>query len=220
MRRTFARALAAGLLLSCHAAPVFSAAPPRSTVSLSGALQDGAEWQATVPPNWNGTLLVWSHGYSRTRPKPEDAPSAHREALLAAGYALAGSTYAQGGWAIDSAVPDQIATVAAFTKRHGKPRRVIAWGMSMGGLITVALAERRDTPVDGGLALCGSIGGAVGMMNMALDGAYSFRTLVAPDAGIELTGIADDMRMPSVSPGRLPWRRPARRGGRGSRLRP
>jgi pimeloyl-ACP methyl ester carboxylesterase len=31
------------------------------------------------------------------------------------------------------------------------------------------------------------------MMNMALDGAYAFRTLVAPDAGIRVVGIDDDM---------------------------
>jgi hypothetical protein len=30
------------------------------------------------------------------------------------------------------------------------------------------------------------------MMNMALDGAFTFRALVAPDAGIELVGVRDD----------------------------
>jgi hypothetical protein len=34
--------------------------------------------------------------------------------------------------------------------------------------------------------------GAVGMMNMALDGAFAFRALVAPDAGIQLVGVQDD----------------------------
>ena len=41
--------------------------------------------------------------------------------------------------------------------------------------------------------MCRSIGGALGMMNMALDGAFAFRTLAAPDAGLELVGIGDDM---------------------------
>jgi pimeloyl-ACP methyl ester carboxylesterase len=40
--------------------------------------------------------------------------------------------------------------------------------------------------------MCASIGGAVGMMNMALDGAYAFRNLVAPDAGIRLVDVDDD----------------------------
>lgn len=170
-----------------------SLAAPPATEPAPAILPGGAEWTATVPDNWNGTLLVWSHGYTRERGKAEDAPVAHRAALLAAGYAIAGSSYAEGGWAVQSAIPDQIETIAAFTRQYGKPKRVVTWGMSMGALISVALAERPRSHTDGTLALCGSIGGAVGMMNMALDGAYAFRTLVAPDAGIALTGISDDM---------------------------
>ena len=185
MKRLAALALAFALSTS----PIAAAVPPGSS---TGALPDGARWAATVPANWNGTLLLWSHGYARTMPEAEDAPARHRDALLAAGYALAGSTYATAGWALDSAVPDQLATIAAFRARYGAPKRTIAWGMSMGGLVTTAIAEQVPRRVDGALALCGSIGGAVGMMNMALDGAYAFRTLVAPDAGIRLTRVDDD----------------------------
>ncbi len=161
--------------------------------SETGALADGATWRATVPPNWNGTLLLWSHGYARTKPVAEDAPAAAREALLAAGYALAGSSYSEGGWALATAVPDQEATIAAFTERFSRPKRTIAWGYSMGALVTVALAERPRRLIDGALPMCGSIGGAVGMMNMALDGAYAFRTLLAPDSAIRLTGVDNDL---------------------------
>jgi pimeloyl-ACP methyl ester carboxylesterase len=158
-----------------------------------GQLPDGALWRATIPANWNGTLLLWSHGYSQVRgSSPEDGPAGHRDKLLAAGYALVGSTYADGGWALESAVPDQLGTLTAFERKFGKPKRVIAWGMSMGALVTTAIVERAPRRVDGGLALCGSIGGAIGMMNMALDGAYAFRTLVAPDAGIRLVRTGDD----------------------------
>jgi pimeloyl-ACP methyl ester carboxylesterase len=158
-----------------------------------GELPDGALWRATIPSNWNGTLLLWSHGYSPVRGlAAEDGPAAHREKLLTAGYALAGSTYADGGWALESAVPDQLDTLAAFERKRGKPKRVIAWGMSMGALVTTAIAEQSPRRIDGGLALCGSIGGAIGMMNMALDGAYAFRTLVAPDVGIRLVRTGDD----------------------------
>ncbi|HVI99875.1 MAG TPA: alpha/beta hydrolase [Sphingomonas sp.] len=169
------------------------AAPAEAPVRTGqGALADGALWKATVPANWNGTLLLWSHGYARTMPDAADAPDRYRAELLAAGYALAGSTYATPGWAVESAVPDQLATLDAFRARYGAPKRVIAWGNSMGGLVTTAIAEHDPRRVDGALALCGSIGGAVGMMNMALDGAYAFRTLIAPDAGIRLTRIDDD----------------------------
>ncbi|WP_066659766.1 hypothetical protein, partial [Sphingomonas sp. CCH9-H8] len=90
------------------------------------------------------------------------------------------------------AVPAQRATIAAFAAKHGKPKRVIAWGSSMGGLVSTALAETRGSGIDGAAPMCASIGGALGMMNMALDGAYAFRTLVAPGAGIRVTGIDDD----------------------------
>ena len=163
-----------------------AAAAEPTVATLSG----GARWAAEVPANWNGTLLLWSRGYSPAPGDPQIAARDMRETLLDAGYALAGSDYGAGGWALAEAVPAQRATVAAFAARHGKPRRVIGWGSSMGGLVTSALAEERRPAIDAALALCASIGGAVGMMNMALDGAFAFRTLVAPEA--ELVRIGDD----------------------------
>ncbi len=155
-------------------------------------LPGGAVWAADMPAQWNGTLLLWSRGYSPRVGHPESAPAEMKAELLAAGYALAGSDYGSGGWALEQAIPSQAATVEAFAARYGKPKRVIAWGNSMGGLVTTALAEQSAPKVDGGIAMCASIGGTLGMMNMALDGAAAFRTLVAPDAGIELNGISDD----------------------------
>jgi pimeloyl-ACP methyl ester carboxylesterase len=155
-------------------------------------LPGGAEWAAEMPAQWNGTLLLWSRGYSSRAGRPETAPAEAKAALLAQGYALAASNYGSGGWALEQAIPAQLATLRAFTARYGQPKRTIAWGASMGGLVTTALAERQPANIDGGIAVCSSIAGSLGMMNMALDGAMAFRTLVAPDAGIALTGISDD----------------------------
>lgn len=163
------------------------------TAAAPAPLPSGARWESEVPANWNGTLLLWSRGYSPKAGVPEVAPPPVKQALLSAGYALAGSDYGAGGWALEEAVPAQRATIAAFTARHGRPKRVIAWGFSMGGLVTTALAEQRPAAVDGAVALCASIGGAVGMMNMALDGAFAFRTLVAPTAAIRVVDTGDDM---------------------------
>jgi pimeloyl-ACP methyl ester carboxylesterase len=155
-------------------------------------LPGGARWSAEVPANWNGTLLLYSRGYSPSAGNPDPAPKQHRQALLDAGYAIAGSDYGSGGWALEQAVPAQRATIAAFAAKHGKPNRVIAWGSSMGGLVSTALAEAKGSGIDGAAPMCASIGGSLGMMNMALDGAYAFRTLIAPDSGIRVTGIDDD----------------------------
>ncbi|MGF7146805.1 pimeloyl-ACP methyl ester carboxylesterase [Sphingomonas zeicaulis] len=171
---------------------MLAAVPAGAGADNGGVLPGGAHWDAAVPANWNGTLLLYSRGYSANLGAPEAAPKLHRQALLDAGYAIAGSDYGASGWALEQAVPAQQATAAAFAARHGKPKRVIAWGSSMGGLVTTALAERRGSGIDGGVAMCASIGGALGMMNMALDGAYAFRTLIAPDADIRVVDIDDD----------------------------
>jgi pimeloyl-ACP methyl ester carboxylesterase len=149
-------------------------------------------WSAHRPEQWNGTLLVHSRGWSPAAGRPGLAPGQVADALLAQGYALAASNYGAGGWALAEAVPAQEATIAAFARRYGKPKRVIGIGYSMGGLVTTALAERARPKIDGGISFCSSMGGALGMMNTGLDGAFVFRTLVAPDAGIQVVGIAND----------------------------
>jgi len=186
-------AITLALLSSVCAAQ--SPPPPEnaSVLASTGTLPGGALWAADVPRNWNGVLLLWSRGYSPRAGVPEPAPREYRQALLDLGYGLAASNYGAEGWALVEAVPAQRGTVAAFTAVFGKPRRVIGWGASMGGLVSTALAEERRPVIQGALPLCSSMGGAVGMMNMALDGAFAFRTLIAPDAGIELTGVSDDM---------------------------
>jgi pimeloyl-ACP methyl ester carboxylesterase len=160
--------------------------------SASGKLKSGAQWAAEMPARWNGTLLVWGRGYSAKLGAPEVAPANARQVLLDKGYALLASDYGAAGWSLAEAVPAQRRAIAAFAQAYGKPKRVIAWGNSMGGLVTTALAEEKAPVIDGAIAFCPSIGGAVGMMNMALDGAFAFRTLAAPDAGLLLTGIKDD----------------------------
>ncbi|MXO58441.1 alpha/beta hydrolase [Altererythrobacter salegens] len=172
---------------SCAPAPLIDRAP-----TSEAALPGGAEWSAIVPAGWNGILLLHSRGYSASAGSPEPAPRQYQEKLLAQGYALAASNYGAGGWALAEAVPAQEATIAAFAKRYGKPKEVIAYGFSMGGLVTTALAEKPTPSIDGAISFCGSIGGSIGMMNMGLDGAFTFKTLLAPTSAIELVGVADD----------------------------
>jgi len=187
------RTLTLSVALAAVLAPTVSVAQQSAERAVDAKmLAGGARWAVAMPVRWNGVLLLYSRGYSPTAGAPEVAPETVRQILLDSGYALAASDYGSGGWAIEEAVPAQRATIAAFAAAHGKPKRVIAWGHSMGGLVTTALAEQSDPPIDGALPMCASIGGGVGMMNMALDGAYAFRTLVAPDAGIQLVNVDDD----------------------------
>jgi putative CocE/NonD family hydrolase len=161
--------------------------------SFHGQLPSGAAWLAQVPEKWNGTLLLFSHGYSPIAREPELAPPSLQEPLLARGYALAASAYSGTGWALEEAVPDQLAVLDAFAMRFGKPRRTIAWGASMGGLVSVALAEKYPQRIDAALPSCGSIAGSLAMMNEALDGAFAFKVLLAADSEIRLVRVDDDL---------------------------
>jgi dienelactone hydrolase len=186
-----ALALVAGGVTTAGAA---SAAPAHVPAHVEGTLPGGAAYVVDVPARWNGTLLLYSHGYVPSgAPNPaRNAPSdGTREALLAAGYALAGSSYASTGWALEDAVPDQLATLEAFAGRFGRARRTIAWGTSMGGMITTALAERHGNRFAGALAMCGLEQGGVANWNNTLDPLFAIRTLLAPDADVPLVRIPD-----------------------------
>lgn len=179
--------LNAGLL---PAGPVQAA--PRAGTSIEGRLADGALWRARVPPRWNGTLLLFSHGYSPRVMRPALAPPGVESWLLLHGYALLASSYSKPGWALAEAVPDQLAALEVFRARFGKPKRTIAWGESMGGLVTVDLAETHPRRFAAALPECGSLAGSLGMMNEAFDGAFAFKTLLAPGSGIRLVDTGND----------------------------
>ncbi len=167
-----------------------AAAQAPAAQHVEAALPGGNTWISDVPAAWNGTVLLYSHGFAPGPANPpHDRPRAGGDELLARGYALLGSSYSQTGWALAQAVPDQIAALDAFVARFGRPRRVIAWGDSMGGLVTAALVERYPGRIDGALPMCASVSGVVGMENEALDGAWTLKTLVDPAAPLRIVGI-------------------------------
>ena len=89
---------------------------------ITGTLADGATYVIDVPATWNGTLLLYSHGYvapGSSNPAEDVGDPLTGAYLLAGGYALAGSSYASTGWAVQQAVPDQIATLGVFQSDVG-----------------------------------------------------------------------------------------------------
>ena len=164
----------------------------------TGALPDGATYLIEVPAHWNGTLFLYSHGYvppGNPNPAQDAAMSdpATRFFLLSSGFALAGSSYATTGWAIQQALPDQIAVLDIFTKNVGAPKRTIAWGHSLGGMITAGLIQRYPERFDAALPMCGVLSGGVATWNTALDSAFAFKTLLAPGSGLEVVNIANPL---------------------------
>jgi pimeloyl-ACP methyl ester carboxylesterase len=140
---------------------------------ITGTFPDGATYVIDVPAKWNKKLLLYSHGYAAPgSPNPAydygDPYTAYF--LFAEGYALAGSSYSTTGWAVHEAIPDQIAVLDVFQSVVGTPTETIAWGHSLGGMITAGLVQQYPNRFSGALPMCGVVAGGVGLWNEALDG--------------------------------------------------
>jgi pimeloyl-ACP methyl ester carboxylesterase len=149
---------------------------------ITGTLADGATYVIDVPPLWNGTLLLYSHGYvtpGSPNPAEDVGDPITGGFMLAAGYALAGSSYATTGWAVQQAIPDQISTLDAFESAVGTPLKTIAWGHSLGGMITAGLVQEYPDRFNAALPMCGVLAGGVGIWNGSLDAAFAFNLLLA-----------------------------------------
>jgi pimeloyl-ACP methyl ester carboxylesterase len=167
---------------------VVSPASAAEDVVLDGQLGPGALYRLVRPANWNGTLLLYSHGYN---PGPVNPPvnspdPATAEALLARGYALAGSSYSRPGWVADTAAQDGLDTLQAVTGIIGRPRRAIALGSSFGGMVTGQLAERGGRVLDGAVATCGLMGGGIDLHNYQLDGSHAIAQLLLAGEQVKL----------------------------------
>ena len=191
--------LIAALAAGCSAGS--SDGPPRADatalpftgcdqVACSGTLR-GAHYEIRLPTTWNGTLLLYSHGYRSAQPAPpafdpvETTPqvAATDEVaarLLAQGYALAGSAYRTNGWAVADGVAAGQELYDFFASRVGLPARTYVWGDSLGGLITETLAERHPAWLTGAAPMCGVLAGANLNLDLALDITYAVRTLIDP----------------------------------------
>ncbi|KFU81940.1 alpha/beta hydrolase [Amycolatopsis lurida] len=164
---------------------------------------EGARYLVLVPENWNGTLMLWSHGmYSLAYPEPErialTSQPTTESYLLEQGYALAASQYRTvRGWSIEEALTDQIRLHDWFSRTVGPPRRTIAAGESIGAITATLLAERNPRRFAGLMTFCGNLAGGAAHWNSGLDLGYALNTLL--DARLDLVRIAD----PAANAGRF-----------------
>src|ERR1035441_4899792 len=187
-----AAVLAAGIGLSAAPAPAVAPARPQAgpvpVTTLTGTFQDGATYKIEVPAGWShGTLFLYSHGYvtpGSANPATDVGDPVTGAWLLGHGYALAGSSYASTGWAIQQALSDQIRTLNLFDSKVGEPARTIAWGHSLGGIITAGLIQTFPGRFSAALPMCGVLSGGVATWNTALDAEFAFQQLVDPSVQV------------------------------------
>jgi alpha-beta hydrolase superfamily lysophospholipase len=184
--------LAMQLLVGCtsqgHLAPPVAEVAPQlrdcpaelaaGTRCLGGQDSAGAFYLIAIPKDWAGVLVLHAHG------GPElGAPKAERVSedlkrwsiMVKAGYAWAGSSFAQGGVAVSAAAADTERLRQIFVAHVAKPKVTILHGQSWGAGVAAKAAERYAAPgslapaYDGVLLSNGVLGGGTRSYDFRLD---------------------------------------------------
>ena len=156
--------------VAANAAPACDGKSPIQ--SCVGATSDGAPYAMQVPANFNGTVALYSHGYRynvdipsaipliggyKVTNTPEPVPGGNADVakyLFSQGVAIVGSGFARQGWNPDSAIKTNVELIDTFKKQFPKTTKVVAWGSSLGGVITQGLAEKYPNLVSAVAPMC------------------------------------------------------------------
>jgi hypothetical protein len=175
MTRYLPTVIAGVAVLTLGISSLKGAVPQPGPIDFSGQL-NGAPVRIVVPAVWNGTLLVFQRAYQEKADFPGEVENRTpflsssrtlRDALLAQGYALAGS--ARTGWSVEEGISDNVAIVSHFKSTIAQPDFVIGWGECLGGVITLENAERNGGAFDGFLAICTPSSGTPRLVDHGLD---------------------------------------------------
>jgi pimeloyl-ACP methyl ester carboxylesterase len=170
--RTLLACLATALIAASCAdhPPTAPFDPAGATLQAEGAVQTvtgstgpGSMYAFHVPAQWNGSLVLYVHGFrdadSPVDLRDQDGLVALREALNDRGYAVAYSSFSENGWAVRDGVQRTHQLNGLFAARFGRPVRTYLVGHSLGSLITLNLVERFPAHYAGALPICGILGG-------------------------------------------------------------
>ena len=125
---------------------------PAATTCYRGRSDEGAFYWIAIPADWNGTLVVHSHGGPRSQAPEQDDPVADLQRFsvtLREGYSWAGSTYRRGGYGVRMAAEDTDLLRQIFWTRFGRPQHTLLHGQSWGGNVAAKAAELYAINTDG-----------------------------------------------------------------------
>lgn len=191
-----------------------NAAPQCATVayvtSCAGAGADGAPYMMIAAANFNGTVLLWSHGvrpaidipatlapvgpYTKTNAAvpgplvPSDMSVVNK--LVAAGYGVAGSGFSRQGINTAEALAANKELIATFKEKFPTTKTVIAWGESLGAMHSQMLAEKNPELVDGVILGCPAANPQDALMTYFGDALWGFKALFDPT--IKVGGYSTD----------------------------
>lgn len=118
----------------------------------------GAGFRIEVPYNWNGSLVLWAHGFRGTGLELTVDNHPLRVFLIANGYAWAASSYSKNDYEPAQGAKDTHALTKLFKGEFGRPTRTYITGASMGGHVTGIVAEQWPDSYDGAMPICGVLG--------------------------------------------------------------
>ena len=121
-------------------------------------VHNGAGYRVEVPENWNGSLVMWAHGYRGTGLELTVDNHPLRSFLVANGYAWAASSYSRNAYDPAQGAKDTHALTQLFSGLVGRPDRTYITGASMGGHVTGIVAEQWPMTYDGAMPICGVLG--------------------------------------------------------------
>lgn len=119
---------------------------------------NGAPFRIDVPANWNGSLVLYCHGYGGPTKYDDKQPlAATQKVFTDMGYALAQSAYSARGWAVKEALGDTEALRQYFVRKYGKAKHTFVTGHSMGGITTLGVIETFPAQFDAAMPICGPL---------------------------------------------------------------
>ena len=118
---------------------------------------EGSKILVIAPKKWNKNLLILAHGH-RDAKEELDADFPHTsmfyQVLLKEGWMIASTSYRRNGFILDDAIDDLKHLRQFVIAKYGKPDRTLMKGWSMGGMISLLIAERHPDRADGILSEC------------------------------------------------------------------